>query len=416
MINTDLTKSILMSVITLLWLSSAQALDCLLDTNNDGNADTNTDTDSFADSSGNTSRLACGDNASASNVDSIAIGSDVNASGYDAVAVGSDILANGDDSAAYGDHSTSSGKDSISIGTYSTASGDGSIAIGANLYTEDNGGSSPGATASAIDAIAIGNSSKATAAGAIAIGANVVADKINTMTVGVPIQVSRNDGTTQIQVNEKSAGNAVRTLFNVICDTCTPGFRFNQILPSNNTWNFRMLQSGAFSVDDPATTPKEVEFRSGGDLKIGGTLIQASSRRIKKNIVEVNPATVLDKIETLPIYYWTYMHNSDRIRHMGPMSEDFYKMFNLGDTNKGIAVVDSAGVTLAAIKSLNQANKRLKAEKDQQIAELAHQNKVLSERIQAMEKNLNGIDALKQQLAVVLTITSSAQFAELGSD
>ena len=150
------------------------------------------------------------------------------------------------------------------------------------------------------------------------------------MTVGVPVEVRRDDGTTQVMVNEKSAGNAVRTLFNVICDTCTPGFRFNQLLPGNQTWNFRMLQSGAFSVDDPATIAKEAEFRSGGDLKIAGTLIQSSSRELKTGIVELESGEVLAKLTQLPISEWSYKKDNGRVKHIGPMAEDFHALFNVG--------------------------------------------------------------------------------------
>ena len=159
-----------------------------------------------------------------------------------------------------------------------------------------------------------------------------------------------------------------------------------------------MLQSGSFSVDDPATIPKEAEFRSGGDLKIGGTLIQASSREIKKNIVEVNPAGVLDHIGALPIYQWTYAHNSDHIRHMGPMSENFYALFGLGDTNKGIAGVDSSGVALAAIQALQQANTEL------------------NDRIRMLETKLAEMDELKQQMVQVLALKGDHQFARVVSD
>ena len=123
---------------------------------------------------------------------------------------------------------------------------------------------------------------------------------LGTTDASSPVHVVRDDGTSAIRVDENSAGNNVRTLFSLLCNTCTPGFRFNQVLPGNQTWFFRMLQSGSFSVDDPATIPKEAEFRSGGDLKIGGNLIQASSREIKNNIVDVDTADVLAKLMTYP--------------------------------------------------------------------------------------------------------------------
>ena len=262
-----------------------------------------------------------------------------------------------------------------------TASND-AIALGQDAKVT----SAPGGIAIGGDVDDDGEGATVTAVGAIAIGADVIANKANTMSIGIPIEVTRGDGTTQIKVNEKSAGNNVRTLFNLICDTCTPGFRFNQLLPSNNTWNFRMLQSGAFSVDDPASPAKEAEFRFGGDLKIAGNLIEGSSRLGKKNIELVDPSTILEQLAALPIHRWSYNHNPDHIQHIGPMAEDFYQVFSLGDTDKGIAGIDTAGIALAAIKALKQENEKLKAEKDQQIA-------ILENRLQVQ------LDEIKQLLA-----------------
>ena len=469
-------KALVISLFTLLWLGSAQAYDCLLDTNDDGDADTNVDTDSGADSSGLSNRVACGNDATASATNTTAVGDAAQATGLNstafghgaqgvatnATALGTGTIANKSASTAVGVGAQATGNSSTTLGGATGANGANATALGYSAYANSNGAVSVGAGASwnggggntdspraiaigflssisgtSPGAIAIGGDvdgdtvgAQASAPGAIAIGADVLADKAHTMSVGVPIEVRRDDGTTQVLVNESSAGNTVRTLFNLICNTCTPGFRINQLLPSNQVWNFRMLQSGAFSVDDPATIAKEAEFRSGGDLKIGGTLIQASSRSIKKNIVDVNPATVLEKIEALPIYHWTYAHNPDHVRHMGPMSEDFYKAFGLGDTDKGIAGVDSAGVALAAIKSLNQQSNQLKTDvhnalskmeqaltiKDLKIAELINQNKALSERLRALEATFTEIDELKQQLASVLAMSSNTQLAHVVSE
>ena len=210
--------------------------------------------------------------------------------------------------------------------------------------------------------VAIGNGANTTAGavGSIALGDAARANERDTMFVGLPIRIERRDGRSQLRVTEKNSGTNVRTLINLICERCTPGFRFNRIFPSNDAWFFRMLQNGDFSIDDPATIIKEVEFRSGGDLKIGGTLIQASSRELKKDFVEINNQDVLKKIDQLPITQWSYKKDQGKVKQFGPVAEDFYQVFGLGDTNKGIASVDTAGVTLAAIKALKSENDELK--------------------------------------------------------
>ena len=359
-----------LEIMAMLWLSvvwsgSAYAEECIIDDGFLPDTADGFDTNGGA-TSDMTATVACGQSATAGGPGATAIGFEANATA-NSVAVGDRANASENKTAAFGALANASKPNATALGSEAKASADSAIAIGANAEAKQPG--------------------------AIAIGAGTIANKANTMTVGVPVQVKRDDGTAQILINEKIAGNPVKTLFNVVCDTCTPGFRFSQTLPSNSTWNFRMAQSGAFTVDEPASSGKEAEFRLGGDLKIGGSLIEGSSRTIKKNIVEVDPSEVLAKLDKLPIHHWTYNHNPDRVRHMGPMAEDFYALFNLGETEKGISGVDTSGVALAAIKALNSNLVSEMSQKDRQIAELKLEN---DKEIAALQADLV---AVKTQLA-----------------
>ena len=368
----------------------------------------------------------CGVNATASNSSSTALGRNSTASGGSSTALGRDATASGGSSTALGRDSTASADTSTALGYFAQARSEGATSIGSrsgfnnNVAVTDSPqaiaighysnitAASPGAIAIGGDVNGDGVGAHATAPGAIAIGADVVANKANTMSVGVPIEVKRDDGTTQLLVNEKSAGNAVRTLFNVVCDTCTPGFRFHQTFPSNNTWNFRMLQSGAFSVDDPATSTKEAEFRSGGDLKIGGSLIQASSREIKTEITELQGDEILAKLDHLSISEWSYKKDQGNVKHIGPMSEDFHMLFNVGIDNKSISSIDTSGVALAAIKALNQKVSEiddliseideLRKEKETEIALLKVKNQALVSRLESVESRLTRFEEVKWRL------------------
>ncbi len=109
---------------------SAQAWDCLLDTNNDGNADSNVDTDGGADSSGNPSRLACGPGASAAGMHSTALGGSSSAAGQHATAIGNVTRATGDRSTALGYSANASGANSSALGYNSRAHGQLSTGLG----------------------------------------------------------------------------------------------------------------------------------------------------------------------------------------------------------------------------------------------------------------------------------------------
>ena len=73
------------------------------------------------------------------------------------------------------------------------------------------------------------------------------------------LHVRRSDGTAQLKITEDEVSTAVKTLFSLVCESCTPGFRFaNNAL--SQVWFFRMLQSGNFSVDDPGTAARRLSF------------------------------------------------------------------------------------------------------------------------------------------------------------
>ena len=231
---------------------------------------------------------------------------------------------------------------------------------------------------------------------------------IGTSNPDFAMHVRRSNGTAQVKITEDQFTTAVKTLFSLVCTTCTPGFRF-----ANNAqgqvWFFRMLQNGNFSVDDPGTVIKEAEFKSGGDMLIGGTLTQGSSREIKHNIVPVDSMDILEKVEQLEIARWTYNHNDDDVVHMGPMAEDFYQAFELGDTDKGISSVDTAGVALAAIKALNSKldnTEKSLIEKDAKIAEL-------QKRVDNMESQVAEVQNLKEMLVNYIEQDKRTEFSHV---
>ena len=61
---------------------------------------------------------------------------------------------------------------------------------------------------------------------------------------------------------------------------------------------------------------------------------------------------VLGLIDTLPILEWNYQTDSDEVRHLGPIAEDFYALFGLGHDEQRLAPGDVAGVALAGIQGL----------------------------------------------------------------
>jgi hypothetical protein len=90
----------------------------------------------------------------------------------------------------------------------------------------------------------------------------------------------------------------------------------------------------------------------GPRLAAGGTdWVANSDSNFKTKITAINARDILAKLSQLPISSWQYNHNPNR-RYIGPMAQDFHKMFGLGDDDKGISTLDSDGVMYAAIQGL----------------------------------------------------------------
>ena len=99
----------------------------------------------------------------------------------------------------------------------------------------------------------------------------------------------------------------------------------------------------------------------GAKLAAGsGTWASLSDRNVKTNIAPLDDATVLDKVASLPISRWSYK-SEHGVRHVGPMAQDFYAAFKVGEDDKHITSIDEDGVALAAIKALHAENAELRA-------------------------------------------------------
>lgn len=84
----------------------------------------------------------------------------------------------------------------------------------------------------------------------------------------------------------------------------------------------------------------------------GGAWSSLSDRNAKANHVPANQRQILDLLAAIPIEIWNYKSQDPSIRHIGPMAEDFYAAFHVGEDEKRITTTDADGVALAAIQAL----------------------------------------------------------------
>lgn len=101
----------------------------------------------------------------------------------------------------------------------------------------------------------------------------------------------------------------------------------------------------------------------------------ASDRGIKREIVPADEQAVLEAVSQLPISTWSYRTDNARVRHLGPMAQDFHSAFGLGNTELAYDPIDAHGVELAAIKALSS-----------RIHQLEAQNQALEARLRLLEK------------------------------
>ncbi len=132
------------------------------------------------------------------------------------------------------------------------------------------------------------------------------------------------------------------------------------------------------------TTP---DGQVGAELPRGsGSWSAVSDRNTKTALDPVEPTTVLDRITDLPLYEWQYKAQSPDVRHMGPMAQDFYAAFGLGEDERHISQVDADGVALAAIQGLVEEIEQRDERIDELEARLATLEAALHQLVETPEE------------------------------
>jgi len=99
----------------------------------------------------------------------------------------------------------------------------------------------------------------------------------------------------------------------------------------------------------------------------------SSDRNLKENLVLTDGSDVLERLSQMPVYYWNA--KGQATPHIGPMAQDFYAAYGVGDSDTHISTIDLDGVALAAIQGLYAQNQ-----------ELEQQNADLEARVAAVEQ------------------------------
>lgn len=197
------------------------------------------------------------------------------------------------------------------------------------------------------------------------------------------LHLQRDDGTARLLVREQSATTTGRTLLKL--DNNGYPRLVLQDSSLGTQWVAASVGGGAFTFNRVGSGIVEMKLFPGGDMTIGGSLTEGSSRKIKRDFESVDTEAVLQKVLELPLARWSYKASERGERHLGPMAEDFHGTFGLGE-GTGIAALDGSGVALAAIQGLDHTIDRRLEERNDEIAALRARNEELERRLAALEK------------------------------
>ncbi|HEV2914990.1 MAG TPA: tail fiber domain-containing protein, partial [Pyrinomonadaceae bacterium] len=279
------------------------------------------------------------------------------------------------DDANIGLYSTSFGENVRALGDNSIAMGRNTVAAGSRTVALGEGN-----TATGYASVALGyGASTSTSAGSPRNGTFVFSDFSTPLTYfGSSV-----DSSSQFHPSVTNSFNvrAVNGSFFYTNTALTTGFIFN-----STTATMTLTNSKLTMASDGSTT---LTSNSGGSAGVtlpagGGSWNNLSDRNMKANFAAVDTRAILRGVLGLPISTWNYKTQDKSIRHIGPMAQDFFATFKVGEGDKTIATIDPDGVALAAIQGLHEELK----DRDAKIGGLQQQVKSQQEQIDGLKKLL----------------------------
>jgi len=147
------------------------------------------------------------------------------------------------------------------------------------------------------------------------------------------------------------------------------------------------------------------DLRTGVRMAAGASSWSSvSDRNVKANFAGVDTIQLLGALAEMPVTTWNLQDQSEEIRHIGPVAQDFNTSFGylFGEVESELHIntMDAVGVSLAASQGLytlvqEQAEQieQLTAENAQQTGQIAQQAEEIEDlraRLEALEKLVQG--------------------------
>ncbi|MFT5512347.1 MAG: hypothetical protein ACI8SE_000745, partial [Bacteroidia bacterium] len=259
--------------------------------------------------------IAIGNRSITGGTNTTAIGTGNNAYGQYSYIVGTNSTVLGTNSGVFGEECLvlSGHKHGYAFGYRDTVKGSYAVAIGHNAYSEGTG------------AIAIGTNVRTNNPYSVAIGNNVDAIADRSVAIGSYVSTNFKNGSFIF-------GDGSTTTPTLSAAQHTMTMRFNN---GYRLYTKSDLSTGVY-MNNAGTSWSSV-----------------SDKNMKENFEDVNGEAILHKIENLSITKWNYKGNTDDVKYIGPMAQDFYSSFGLGGSDSlGISTLAFDGVNMIAIQAL----------------------------------------------------------------
>jgi hypothetical protein len=133
-----------------------------------------------------------------------------------------------------------------------------------------------------------------------------------------------------------------------------PSVNLFTLASSTGAQLFTVTPAGNVGIGTTTPTLGPLTMASGAFVTAGGTWTNASDRNLKENFATLTPASILEKIDQLPVTQWDYKTEGPTVNHIGPVAQDFWDAFHLGNSSTSISTIDPAGVALLGIQALDE--------------------------------------------------------------
>ncbi|WP_327712617.1 tail fiber domain-containing protein [Streptomyces sp. NBC_00464] len=107
------------------------------------------------------------------------------------------------------------------------------------------------------------------------------------------------------------------------------------------------------------STPVRTRLRQGASA--AGLASDAVSGAVRGGD-PVNGYQVLEQVVQLPVSTWRYHWDPPHVRHLGPMAQDWWRAFGVGENDRTICCTDANGVAIVAIQALHRELAELRSE------------------------------------------------------